>query len=84
MQSVTTYGDETVIEAQALLLTFTKIGKETFPQALESTLNVATAMGTDLKSAALQVGKALNDPVLGMTALSRSGIQFTEDQKKKL
>ncbi|TDQ63565.1 tail length tape measure protein [Maritalea mobilis] len=82
MQSVTTYGDETVIEAQSLLLTFTKIGRDAFPQALEATLNVATAMGTDLKSAALQVGKALNDPVLGMTALSRSGIQFTEQQKK--
>jgi hypothetical protein len=44
-------------------------------------MDLATAMGTDLKSAALQVGKALNDPVLGMTALSRSGIQFTDAQK---
>ncbi|MDD5049616.1 MAG: phage tail tape measure C-terminal domain-containing protein, partial [Methanoregulaceae archaeon] len=46
------------------------------------TLDVATALKTDLKSAALQVGKALNDPVLGMTALSRSGIQFSEAQKE--
>lgn len=82
LQNVTTYGDETIISAQSLLLTFTKIGKEAFPQALEATLNVATAMGTDLKSAAIQVGKALNDPVLGMSALSRSGITFSEDQKE--
>jgi hypothetical protein len=81
MQRVTTYGDETVMTAQAMLLTFTKIGKETFPDALEATLNVATAMGTDLKSAALQVGKALNDPVQGITALTRAGIQFTDGQK---
>jgi len=82
LQAVTTYGDETIQGAQALLLTFTKIGHDTFPAATEAVLNVATAMGTDLKSAALQVGKALNDPVLGMTALSRSGIQFTEEQKE--
>lgn len=82
MQQVTTYGDEAVIPAQSLLLTFTKIGKDVFPQALESVLDVATAMGTDLKSAATQVGKALNDPVLGITALTRSGIQFTKEQKE--
>jgi len=82
MQEVTTFGDETVIASQSLLLTFTKIGKEAFPRAQKAILDVATAMGTDLNSATLQVGKALNDPVLGMTALSRSGIQFTEDQKE--
>lgn len=82
LQRVTVYGDETIKGAQALLLTFTKIGREVFPQALESVLNVATAMGTDLQAAAVQVGKALNDPILGMTQLSRSGIQFSETQKQ--
>jgi len=41
-------------------------------------------MGTDLKSAAVQVGTALNDPILGVSALARSGIQFSEDQKKMI
>lgn len=82
LQGITTYGDEAVIASQALLLTFTQIGNEQFPRAQQAILDVATAMGTDLKSATLQVGKALNDPVLGMTALSRSGIQFTEEQKE--
>lgn len=82
LQKVTTYGDEAVNRAQALLLTFTQIRGSVFPQATEAVLNLATAMGTDLSSAVLQVGKALNDPILGMTALSRSGIQFSEDQKK--
>jgi len=81
LQKVTTYGDETVIAMQALLLTFTKIGGDEFNRAQKVTLDLATALKTDLKSAALQVGKALNDPVLGMTALSRSGIQFSEAQK---
>jgi hypothetical protein len=36
----------------------------------------------DLQSAALLVGKALNDPVKGATALQRSGIQLSESQKE--
>lgn len=81
LQKITTFGDEAIIEMESLLLTFTRIGRDIFPRATESILDVATKMRTDLKSAALQVGKALNDPVGGMDALSRSGIQFTDTQK---
>lgn len=81
LQSVSTFGDDAVVASEALLLTFTQVGDEAFPRAQRAILDVATALGTDLKSATLQVGKALNDPVLGMTALSRSGIQFSESQK---
>lgn len=82
LQKVTKFGDETINAAQGILLSFTKIQGDTFPKATTAVLNVATALQTDLKSAAIQVGKALNDPVLGMTALSRSGITFSETQKK--
>jgi len=82
LQKITAFGDETINAMQGVLLTFTQIKGDQFDAATAAILNVATAMGTDLKSAALQVGKALNDPVLGMTALSRSGIQFTEAQKE--
>jgi hypothetical protein len=36
----------------------------------------------DLKGASIQLGKALNDPVANLSALSRSGIQFSEEQKE--
>jgi hypothetical protein len=81
LQGMTAFGDEAIISMQALLLTFTQIGGENFNRAQSAILDVATAMGTDLKSAAIQVGKALNDPVLGVSALARSGIQFTDSQK---
>lgn len=81
LQRVTTFSDEAVMSAQGLLLTFTKIGGAEFQGATKAVLNVAQAMGTDLKSAAIQVGKALNDPVLGLTSLTRSGIQFSTQQK---
>jgi len=81
-QEVTNFGDETTIAAQAQLLTFTKIGGETFPRATKAILDLATRMDGDLKGATIQVGKALNDPVAGLSALSRSGVQFSEAQKE--
>lgn len=81
LQQLTVYGDEAVISAQNVLLTFRRIGSENFPRATEATLDLATAMGTDLRSAAIQVGKALEDPATQMTYLSRAGITFTQVQK---
>jgi len=81
LSRLSVFDDEAIGGAQALLLTFTKIQGDVFPKATEAVLNVAQAMGGDLRGAAIQVGKALNDPLRGMTALSRSGIQFTEEQK---
>ena len=84
MQNVSTFGDEAIITSQSLLLTFTKIGKDVFPQAQQTILDMATAMGTDLKGATVQLGKALNDPIKGVSALSEVGVSFSEDQKKMI
>lgn len=84
LQEVTKFGDEAIIGAESLLLTFKDIGGDIFPRALESILDVSEAMGTDLQSSTIQLGKALNDPILGLTSLSRSGIQFTEAQKETI
>ncbi len=81
LQETTTFGNEATIEMANLLLTFTNIRTEVLDQAIPAVQDVATAMGTDLRSAALQVGKALNDPISGLGGLSRAGIQFTADQK---
>jgi hypothetical protein len=84
MQGVTTFGDEAVIGMQNLLLTFTNIGGEggIFERTTKVALDVATAMGMDLKSSALQLGKALNDPTAGLSMLTRVGITFSEEQKE--
>ena len=82
LQRVTVFDDEAITGAQALLLTFTKIGGDVMPRAVETVLDMATAMGGDLKSASLQLGKALNDPIKGVAALGEVGVQFTQDQKK--
>ena len=81
LQKVTTYGDEAIIPMQALLLTFGRIGGDEFNRAQKAVLDMATMLKMDLKSAATMVGKALNDPVKGMTAMSKAGVSFTDSQK---
>lgn len=80
LQNTTTYSDEAVLSAENLLLTFTNIGRDTFPQATKTVLDMSTALGQDTKSSAIQLGKALQDPILGVTALRRVGVNFSKDQ----
>lgn len=81
LQKTTKFSDEDVRSVENLLLTFTAIGKDIFPQATKTTLDMATALGEDTKSASIQLGKALQDPVLGITALRRVGVNFSDKQK---
>lgn len=82
MSELTTFSDDTITSMQALLLTFTNIRGQQVFGATEAILDLAAALGTDLPSAAQTVGRALNDPVRGITQLRRSGIQFSEDQER--
>jgi hypothetical protein len=81
LRKVTAATGGEIAAAQAMLLTFTKVSGETFPRATATVLDMAHALGTDARGAALQLGKALNDPVLGVTALARAGVQFSASQK---
>ena len=82
LQAKTIFGDEVILkDATAQLLTFTNIAGEQFARTQQAALNLATRLDGDLKSASIQLGKALNDPVANLSALSRSGIQFSTEQK---
>lgn len=81
LQKATTFGDEDIIAAQSKLVTFTRITGDEFKRTTELALDLSTRMGTDVTSASIQLGKALNDPVKNLSALSRAGIQFTDNQK---
>jgi len=84
LQGKTLYEDDTTLAADQILLTFTKIRGAIYDQAVPAIQDMATKMKIDLSSAALQVGKALNDPILGVTALRREGVQLTEAQEKQI
>ena len=75
------FSDDAILGAQNVLATFTNIKGENFGSATQAILDMSQALVMDLDSAAMQVGKALNDPVAGLAALSRSGVQFTADQE---
>lgn len=81
LMNVTAFGDEAIGSAQALLLTFTNI-REVFPQATTAVLDLAQALQMDARSAALMLGKALNDPITGVTALRRAGVQLSDAQQQ--
>lgn len=84
LENITNVDAGATNSAQALLLTFTKIGREVFPEATKTVLDMSTALGQDLKSSSIQLGKALNDPIAGITALSRVGVSFTDSQKEMI
>lgn len=84
--------DEAVQSGANMLLTFTGVrnevgkGNDVFNQATAAATDLAaglnqgqvTAEGT--QQAATMLGKALQDPIAGMTALRRVGISFTQSQ----
>ena len=82
LQQVTTAGDEATIRLQSLLLTFRKIDDTNFNRVVEASLDLAAAIGQEPRDAALQLGKALEDPVQGLTALRRSGTVFSQEQTR--
>lgn len=84
LQRTTTYADEVIQSGENLLLTFTNIGKDIFPQATKTMLDMSTALGQDLKGSAIQLGKALQDPILGVTALRRVGVNFNATQQETI
>ncbi|MEW6060356.1 MAG: phage tail length tape measure family protein [Bacteroidota bacterium] len=74
------YTDDAILDAEGLLLTFKAIGKDVFPQATQAALDLSATFNQDLKSSAIQLGKALQDPVEGVTALRRVGVSFSDEQ----
>jgi hypothetical protein len=82
-----TMDDKVIQSGENLLLTFTSINKDAFQPALEAALNLNQAMGggeEGLQGTIIQVGKALQDPVRGLTALRRVGVNFTKAQEDQI
>jgi hypothetical protein len=86
LQKSTAFNDEAILAGQNLLLTFKGVrnevgeGNDIFNQASEAMLDFARAQNVDASSAAIKLGKALQDPIRGVAALRKSGVDFTKDQ----
>jgi phage-related protein len=78
------FGDDQIQQSENMLLTFTNIKDKVLDAATAISVDMAQALGGALKDNAIQLGKALNDPIAGITALTRVGVTFTEAQKKQI
>ena len=71
-------------QVTAQLLTFGNVAGREFDRAQQAAVDMATRLGGEPQAAAIMLGKALNDPVKGIAALTRVGVQFTEQQKAQI
>ena len=78
------FGDSDIQAAENLLLTFTNIKGAVFEAATAISVDMAQALGGAPKDQAIALGKALNDPIQGITALTRVGVTFTDQQKEQI
>ena len=71
-------------DAAGVLLTFKSISGQTFKDVLALSQDLAAVGFGSIKTAALQLGKALEEPEIGLSALRRVGVSFTEQQKEQI
>jgi hypothetical protein len=84
MSRASIFGGGDVMNAQVRLLTYTNVQGESFRRATQAAMDMATALRTDVASAAEVIGRALQDPLAATAALSRQGFKFTEEQKEMM
>ncbi len=90
IESVSGISAEAIASGENLLLTFTNIrnevgaGNDIFNQATQLMVDMSVAMDQDMSTSAVQLGKALQDPIRGLTSLQRVGVTFTEQQKEQI
>ncbi len=70
------------IEAEATMLTFTKINKDVYPRAMKLTADYAEIMGVTLPEAAKIMGRSLGDPVSGIGRMNSQLKLFTPEELK--
>jgi len=89
LSNKTAIDDEVILKGQQVMLTFTNIrneagaGNDIFTRASQAMLDLGTVFGST-DAAAMQLGKALNDPIKGIGALGKAGVSFTQAQKDQI
>lgn len=75
---------DAVEEAAAVLLTFRSVAGETFFRTLRVAQDLAAVLGSNLLSTVVQLGKALEDPIRGLSSLREVGVSFTFAQERMI
>jgi hypothetical protein len=81
---------DVIKRTQTKLATFSELTKTvnkaggSFDRATKAALDMAAAGFGTAEGNAVQLGKALQDPIKGIAALAKSGVTFTEQEKEKI
>jgi Holliday junction resolvasome RuvABC DNA-binding subunit len=90
LEALTATEAESIQEGANLLLTFRNItnqagkGNDIFSQTTAIMVDMGRALGEDASGSAIRLGKALNDPITGLTALRKVGVGFTAEQEAQI
>lgn len=84
LRLITQVDDDVIKGAQTVLATFKEVRGDEFKRTTQAALDMAAVLGGDAQSAAMQLGKALNDPEKGMQMLAKAGVTFSESQQKAI
>lgn len=82
--------DEAIQSGSNLLLTFKNVrneagkGNKVFNEATQAAVDLSAAGFGSIEGSSKMLGKALNDPIAGISALGRAGVTFSEDQKSAI
>lgn len=82
LANASTFSEGAINQAQTRLLSYTGIVGEKVPEAMQAVADMSARLGMDLNQSAETIGKALDVPSQGLSALSKQGFRFTDDQKK--
>lgn len=82
--------DESIMAVQAKIATFKSLSDETgrlsgmFNRATEAAYDMAATGFGEASQNAVQLGKALEDPIKGINSLRKSGITFSDSERNKI
>ncbi|WP_343524399.1 hypothetical protein [Pedobacter sp.] len=86
LMNLTGVDDDVITKGESLLLTFTNVSGEIYDRAMPAIVDMTAALNKGsvtmetISGTSMMIGKALNDPIRGLTALRKVGVSFSEDQ----
>lgn len=82
LASTSIFSEGDINKAQTRMLSYANVAGKQVPEAMQAVLDMSARLGMSLEQSAETIGKALDVPSEGLSALSKQGFRFTEDQKK--
>jgi hypothetical protein len=84
MEAGTLFDDSEIKNAMSVLLTFKAVSRDVFGDTMKLAADLSAQGFGDLQSTATQLGKALESPRDGISALTRVGVTFTDQQEAQI